>query len=597
VSVIAVEESTRAIELEDAIAYCRDHLKIAAPLESLLGLIELGILPIFWANQRRWLLVCDLEALKPVLKNWNAVGGDQLGATLFSPGSPSRIPLGGGDSIELTSDASNANPAFYPGIRHLSAIATACQSQSTTALFNEPYFPPTRLCTSSPEVLDEARAQVQRTANLEASRASEFANSAYYMGTKRSMLGFLMECLSGTVPTDGIVFDIMSGSGVAAGAFAHRWRTVASDAQEFSQLLAEVQGGGFSRAGAMSVLTDTLLRAQDHAQELAALVGKFLEWEDKIFHRDLTSEMRTEYHKFIQSFPLYAASHRFDEWQPETLVGERQRNASWRPYILFTAYFANIFFGVRQCVEIDSLRFAADGIRDQRARRWVLGALVATVSKVATTYSGHFAQPRIRDWTKIKLSDLASIIEKRTFSVFHEFSMRLLNLADESERVRHAVEVISGPWELALTKAEETLSQQNVTVYLDPPYRREEYSRYYHVLETLVRYRYPSVNGIGRAPSKDRGERFRSEFFTRNRMRMTQALARVISQILAKGWNCAWSYSSASDASVIDVLSHIQNAGKFSVSSYGCPHEHHAQGGRKPRKVTEYLIVLKPRCF
>src|SRR5206468_3897553 len=116
VSVLSVEEFSQAIELEDAVSYCRDRLKIVSPQEALLGLIEIGILPIFPSNGRRQLLLCDLEMLEPILKNWHAsCGSDQLGATLFTPGRPSRIPLGKGDCVELASDAS-INPACYPGI-------------------------------------------------------------------------------------------------------------------------------------------------------------------------------------------------------------------------------------------------------------------------------------------------------------------------------------------------------------------------------------------------------------------------------------------------------------------------------------------------
>jgi adenine-specific DNA-methyltransferase len=34
--------------------------------------------------------------------------------------------------------------------------------------------------------------------------------------------------------------------------------------------------------------------------------------------------------------------------------------------------------------------------------------------------------------------------------------------------------------------------------YADPPYSKEQYSRFYHVLETLELYDYPEANGVGR---------------------------------------------------------------------------------------------------
>ena len=45
-------------------------------------------------------------------------------------------------------------------------------------------------------------------------------------------------------------------------------------------------------------------------------------------------------------------------------------------------------------------------------------------------------------------------------------------------------------------------------VYADPPYSKEHYSRYYHVLETLERYDYPEATGVGRY----RPDRFRTPF-------------------------------------------------------------------------------------
>jgi adenine-specific DNA-methyltransferase len=45
-------------------------------------------------------------------------------------------------------------------------------------------------------------------------------------------------------------------------------------------------------------------------------------------------------------------------------------------------------------------------------------------------------------------------------------------------------------------------------VYADPPYSAAQYSRYYHVLETLVLYDYPESSGAGRY----RGDRHQTAF-------------------------------------------------------------------------------------
>ena len=50
-------------------------------------------------------------------------------------------------------------------------------------------------------------------------------------------------------------------------------------------------------------------------------------------------------------------------------------------------------------------------------------------------------------------------------------------------------------------------------VYADPPYTKDHYSRFYHVLETLNLYDYPDVTGLGRV----RTNRHLSDFCYRTR--------------------------------------------------------------------------------
>ena len=51
-------------------------------------------------------------------------------------------------------------------------------------------------------------------------------------------------------------------------------------------------------------------------------------------------------------------------------------------------------------------------------------------------------------------------------------------------------------------------------VYADPPYTKDQYSRYYHVYETMYRYDYPTSFGAGRV----RDDRFSSSFCLRTQV-------------------------------------------------------------------------------
>jgi adenine-specific DNA-methyltransferase len=49
---------------------------------------------------------------------------------------------------------------------------------------------------------------------------------------------------------------------------------------------------------------------------------------------------------------------------------------------------------------------------------------------------------------------------------------------------------------------------EEIAIYADPPYSRAQYSRYYHVLETLILYDYPEITGKGRY----RADRINTDF-------------------------------------------------------------------------------------
>lgn len=95
-----------------------------------------------------------------------------------------------------------------------------------------------------------------------------------------------------------------------------------------------------------------------------------------------------------------------------------------------------------------------------------------------------------------------------------EFSKRFLSLGEQSEKCSHEIKMVDGPWKAALEKIGR-LDLTDSVVYLDAPYKREEYSRYYHALETMVKYDYPSSENKGHICSKSKGERFATEFFTK----------------------------------------------------------------------------------
>jgi adenine-specific DNA-methyltransferase len=583
------------LPLQEVFTLCRERFGCHVPSELINDLIRIKLLPTYASTSTQLVLKEDFDSLLPVFSA--ALSGSNvkyLSKDLFGKRILASIVPCPGTSIELVK-STDIDPAFYPAVRNLISTANSLRKKSGEKVGMQ-YYSPTRLITSNQEICRFAQDQLSRTDFVIRSKASQFAASAYYMGSKKTLSGFLVEGISSVLPGDGVVIDLMCGSGAAASAFGRIWHTYASDAQRFCTRLAMVQGGGFSVEQAQKLLERLYPTAHKHAGQLRGLVDTFLDWEDKLFHSGCTNtELLKEYRDFMMQFPTYPTDSSRGCWNPYKEVDRRKKEPTYSPYCLFTAYFANIYFGLRQCVEIDSLRYAIDQLENAKERQWALGALIPTLSALGTTYGGHFAQPRIGKPSDLKLSMVSKVLESRAFSVIHEFSVRLLNLAEASETSSRRIEIIPGPWNNALSVLEKRLRNRHTVVYLDPPYKREEYSRYYHVLETAIDYSYPSCIGSGKIPDKRKGERFVSEFFTRSNTRLIQSLIRVISEVLRRNWICAWSYADTGDADIPEVISQVHKAVRCQVKSFATPYEHKSHRGKQHKKVTEYLILFSPK--
>lgn len=562
-------------------------------------LCQYGLLPRFEIGGESRYLRADVEDFASCdLSTTGIMMDDNLFAPLFPV--PNQIAIGSACTITFDPHSlSHAKDryAFLSGVRNLMRLQGAEVGPVSNVPLQLPYFCGSLIRSSFPRVIEYAQVQLSRTSVLRRANAGQFANSAHYMGSKQSLLNFLVEAFSAQLCPQDVVLDLMCGSGVVAGACSRLWRTYASDALSFCLLLANIQGGGFSMAQASGILARCEIHMREHMSVFAPLLEEPLRVEDEMFFRDVDETLLKEYRAFLERFPTILTGKTWGQWYPDNELAVRRLEPQTAPYCLFTAYFSNVYFGVRQCVEIDSIRFAIDHCADKSDRDLALGALIAAVSEVASNYGGHFAQPKYGVPSTITLKNLPIVLEKRSLSVFQEFAIRLLRLAAESERSANAVQLLKGPWQNTLEQFATHTAHLDAAklVYIDAPYKRDEYSRYYHVLETLVQYNYPGCIGKGRLPEKKQGERFASEFFSRRTSDVNDHFTTMIGEIIQRGWKCAWSYAAEGQADIASVVNKIHLLYGPQILSYSVPYEHRSLGsGRNARKVTERLVLFIP---
>src|SRR6266542_2197687 len=345
------------------------------------------------------------------------------------------------------------------------------------------------------------------------------------MGTKK-MLGPEVAEVIATCPA-GPVLDVFAGMCSVASTIAKDRQVWCNDIQSFAALTA-------------AAFFTSRWEIPDK-ESVSRLVVPLYERNHKTLVRRLKVDLKREHHAFDsrevgairQSELSIAQVQTSDALEAERKKLSRQPDTF--PYRLFSITYAGAYFGLSQCVEIDSIRFALDNLLHSgqfsiEQHRWLLLALCQAISKIATT-TGHFAQPMT-----IKPSTTDRYLAQRRRSVYEEWL----------EAQEDCVPIGTTAWRrgnrvfqndaVSLLEALWVANLHPAAIYAAPPYTADQYSRYYHIYETLLKYDYPESSSNGRY----RGGRFVSDFSCSSRV--GQALDHLASGCSRLGSSLVLSY-------------------------------------------------------
>lgn len=360
----------------------------------------------------------------------------------------------------------------------------------------------------------------------------------WYMGAKTRLVPeFIDGAISDLLEPGGTLLDLCAGTGIVGRYAARRFCVYANDVQRFSATVCrgylEGKRGWPDALDRLDPEADLSHSFGTNFEHVSGLQSVALHREDKLLPRVIEElaarspgDSTREYRDFVASTPepdLEKAIVADDRYQPlagqlPALLRDRRKHPDVAPYLLLTLCYQNVYFGVRQAMIIDSLRYAidripaADPFRDEK-RSLYLTALVQAAS-VSTSGTSHFAQPRSTQ----KDSELLAIARRRRIDIEFEFHRALDSLRREwGEQPRNPNNrVFSMPAEELLSDRGPLAPGEVGLVYFDPPYTSDNYSRFYHLLETIVDYDYPELERRageltrGRYPVRDR--RFQSDF-------------------------------------------------------------------------------------
>ncbi|GAA3040249.1 DNA adenine methylase [Microbacterium dextranolyticum] len=312
-----------------------------------------------------------------------------------------------------------------------------------------------------------------------------------YMGTKRHMADHVRDAIAELEPA-GRVVDLFSGMGSVAESLQETASVVTNDAMSFTAALSRARFTGSDRETTSADVIKRLKPAYEARRRELELV----------YATELNSEVtalegsRTDLLNYMDK-----AQHVGNSTAQRRTAKAAAESSGSDHYALASLYFSAGYLSLRQAVQLDAARAAIDADSHLEDRDWMLAAWIAATSVLvnAPGHTAQFLRPN---------SDSAHtrIVRTWTRSIWDEFTLALDTVSQvgtESWRRDNSVYVGDA---LDLVSAGEL--RDIGTVYADPPYTKDQYSRYYHMYETLYRYDFPDSSGAGR----NRSDRFTTGF-------------------------------------------------------------------------------------
>ncbi|AJA09876.1 hypothetical protein SKP52_14970 [Sphingopyxis fribergensis] len=372
-----------------------------------------------------------------------------------------------------------------------------------------------------------------------------------YMGTKHDLADRVAEVIASCRP--GRLLDAFAGMGAVADAHAGRRQVWTNDVQHFAYLAGRCR------------FTDP--HGPLPASRMRELVAPIYQQNMRLL-KEQNEKIWTLAEKLPGAATFEEFEFVFDRVSQENLMHEGA-------YGCFTATYANAYFSLPQCAEIDSVRCAIDtlrgrGVLTQGEFEWAVLTLGQAALRIANT-TGHFAQ-----FLTPSASNFKRVSKQFGRSAFDQWLVSLDTLKPSGTTEWRSSNLATRSDCDALLKRLHSSSDVGV-VYCDPPYTDDQYSRYYHVWETLVLNDYPPVTGAGLY----RPDRFTTPFSLRSKV--TGAFKALVEEVASTGADLVLSYPS--NGLLHDVggnpLEILQNAYPNAELIAQIEHSHSTMGASK----------------
>ena len=344
----------------------------------------------------------------------------------------------------------------------------------------------------------------------------------HYLGSKLRMLQPIRRAVADVLPPGGRVCDIFAGSGAVSLGLSRNWTVTAVDIQEYSRVLTNgiLNPPDKTRADARALrqeATECALR-----RDLRIAFADLLRYEKRCLSHAESGRV-TDLCELLEHGSLHAFTLRDSVLVPELedLMRKVLERLRMLEHLLghqsvVTRHFGGVYFSWEQAIDLDALLAQVHSL-DGHRRDHFLAAALSAASDVVSAVGKHFAQP-LKPYDskgRPKQHIVRQALRDRSMNVLNSFEAWIdrFSVLERGGRQHRAVRS-----DFCDVLSDETIGFD--AVYADPPYTRDHYSRYYHVLETMSLRDNPEVSmtmiRAGDSPRVSRGiyraDRYQSPF-------------------------------------------------------------------------------------
>lgn len=293
-----------------------------------------------------------------------------------------------------------------------------------------------------------------------------------YQGSKKNILEFIHRNTTSLLTDDSTILDIFSGTSSVGYSYKSKYRVYANDCELYAYIIAK------------ALLSSYYIDFGNIQDDFFAHYNENLKNQRKVFlglaNEEAKCLLLNNADELIELYRLIPTV-----WTKKELI-----EATHCCYELFTTYYSTSYFGLTQSMQIDSIRYAIDKYSNNPIYYAMLTSLYFAMKECVFSKDGHMAQPLNKEKNKTRL------LSQRKKSIIDIFIAKLKEFSSSSfvnSLYKNKAFNCNFSELLSLKDIQDNVS----LIYADPPYTDMQYSRYYHLLNTVTRYDYPSLTVKG----------------------------------------------------------------------------------------------------